>query len=119
MASMAPPLVTETAMGYLSLLSPDQMRKARPSCFRLFMQWIRGPFACALVGLGKRIAMMTTSAKTTITVSKRVRPRLRGYETGIFMGWRGGWRECWWELDKTSARNRLWIGRCHQRVRGC
>src|SRR5881628_3625535 len=38
--SIAPPFVTETCMGNLSLLSNDQQRKDRATCLRLFMHRI-------------------------------------------------------------------------------
>ena len=56
-------------MGYLSLLSPSQTRKARPTCLRLLMQLMRWALRLAAARAGQGV----TGAKTeTVTESKMV-----------------------------------------------
>src|SRR2546425_5650532 len=54
--SMAPPFVTETCMGNLSLLSNDQVRKASPICLRLLVQFILIPQWLCLAMPGRMMA---------------------------------------------------------------
>src|SRR5437016_253184 len=69
---MLPPLVEETFQGYLSPLSPLQMRNASPTCFKLLTHAMRLALALAWASAGKsmpaRIAMMAITTSNSIKV---------------------------------------------------
>ena len=62
-------------MGYLSLLSPSQTRKARPTCFKLFSQYIPCEGRRGLVSAGKKTAANSSRTLITIRSSNSVKPR--------------------------------------------
>src|ERR1043166_6776638 len=85
MNSIVPPFVPGTCIGYLSLLSPSQTRKAIPVCLRLLTHVRRIAFslpkgACC----NKNIASNARTASTTSS-SISVIARLRFIERKVFI----------------------------------
>src|ERR1017187_658908 len=74
--SLVPPLATGTSIGILSPLSPSQMRKARPHCFRLLTQLICVALVLALASAGKSIAARMAITATTTSSMTRVNPQV-------------------------------------------
>src|ERR1019366_2762417 len=72
--SLVPPLAIGVSIGYLSLLSPSQMRKARPHCFRLLTQLMRCAFCLALASAGSSRAARMASTATMTSRATRVKP---------------------------------------------
>src|ERR1035438_10116015 len=71
--SFAPPELKVTAWGYLSPLSPSQMRKARPTCLRLLVQLIFWAFFLAAARAGRsmaaRIAIIAMTTRSSMSVN--------------------------------------------------
>src|SRR5690242_7848493 len=73
-SSIVPPFVTETWKGNWSLLSNVQVRKAKPICLRLFMQFIRHGGRRSAYIAGTNAATSKESTATMIKTSGTVRP---------------------------------------------
>src|SRR6266511_695897 len=71
--SNEPPSLAGTLIGYLSPLSFAQMRNARPTCLKLFVQEIFRALSFALANAGRsklaKIAMMAITTNSSMSVN--------------------------------------------------
>src|ERR1035437_6775289 len=82
---MVPFLFVETAIGYLSPLSPSQRRNARPSCFRLLTQLMRFDLRLAEASAGRSMAAKMAMTAMMMSNPTRVKPCLVKYRNVEFM----------------------------------
>src|ERR1051325_5045676 len=86
MNSIVPPFVPATCIGYLSLLSPSQTRKAIPVCLRLLTHEMRIAFSFSLCKNSDR-TNAASNARTASTTSSSISviARFRFAERKVFI----------------------------------